>query len=356
MNKGAVVFLLILFFWSCEKKEDTFYGLPSAYGNIGELAVISDDSVIIATSTTLESVFQKSIEGLPTHLPIFRLNIKPLSEANNMHLRNYNLCVLFDASKPEVYKDLFGDSVVLSFQKKLKEGKQILLYKDLFATPQNVILVIGNNSSEIKSLLEKHQNQLIDYAKESNRINTRKEIYGGGVNKNLLLDSMLKVYGYGIARPGGYRKSIIETDSFYGFGKYPNEVWQGFYIYSEDFKDSSQLKQSAIISRRNRVLKEKVQQAGNGIDGGVAYMGTDEKNVVVSSSVKTINGLYTVETRGWWEMVNGIMGGPFVSYTYLCPKINKIVTVDCIVFAPDGKFGSYLREAEIIATTFAEKK
>ena len=85
------------------------------------------------------------------------------------------------------------------------------------------------------------------------------------------------------------------------------------------------------------------------------YITTDlEENVPISVRETSINGQYAMETRGWFTMVNDYYGGPFVSYTIYSEKLNRVITIEGTVFAPNTTVARYLREVELIAHTYEE--
>ncbi|MBQ5853641.1 MAG: DUF4837 family protein, partial [Rikenellaceae bacterium] len=53
-----------------------------------------------------------------------------------------------------------------------------------------------------------------------------------------------------------------------------------------------------------------------------------------------------VELRGFWDVANDFMGGPFVSYTTVNTTTNEVVTLDCYVYSPKLPKRNYMRELE----------
>ena len=48
-----------------------------------------------------------------------------------------------------------------------------------------------------------------------------------------------------------------------------------------------------------------------------------------------LEGRLWCELRGFWDVKNDFMGGPFVSYTTVDTATNRVFTLDCYVYAPD---------------------
>ena len=64
-----------------------------------------------------------------------------------------------------------------------------------------------------------------------------------------------------------------------------------------------------------------------------------------------LNGRYTVEMKGLWNMQNYFMGGPFISFTTVDEKRNRVVTVEGFTFAPKYDKRNYIRQLEAILYT-----
>jgi hypothetical protein len=55
--------------------------------------------------------------------------------------------------------------------------------------------------------------------------------------------------------------------------------------------------------------------------------------------------------RGWWEVNNDFMGGPFVSYSTLDETTNEITTIMFALYAPEEGQRNPLRELEHLIYT-----
>ena len=65
-------------------------------------------------------------------------------------------------------------------------------------------------------------------------------------------------------------------------------------------------------------------------------MTVSEEYMPIISNKIDFNGKFAVETRGLWELENDFMGGPFVNYTLVDEKRNKVITLDGYVYAPNA--------------------
>jgi len=62
-------------------------------------------------------------------------------------------------------------------------------------------------------------------------------------------------------------------------------------------------------------------------------------------------GHFAVEMRGMWDLEGDFMGGPFLSYTFVDPRNNRIFTIDGFVYNPNEEKKDLVRQLEAILYT-----
>jgi len=62
-------------------------------------------------------------------------------------------------------------------------------------------------------------------------------------------------------------------------------------------------------------------------------------------------GNFVREIKGLWEMEGGFMGGPFVSWTMVDEKRDRLVTAFGFVFAPKYEKRNHIRKIESLIRT-----
>ncbi len=87
------------------------------------------------------------------------------------------------------------------------------------------------------------------------------------------------------------------------------------------------------------------------------YMTTSDYITPTLTSMR-YKGRDFVQTRGYWEVYNDYMGGPFVSHAFYTPDGGSILVLDAFVYAPKYDKRQYLRQVESLLYSFewAEKK
>ena len=64
-----------------------------------------------------------------------------------------------------------------------------------------------------------------------------------------------------------------------------------------------------------------------------------------------IEGRYWAEMRGFWDVENNFMGGPFISYSSVDIANRRVVTIDCYVFSPKNPKRNLMRQLENLVYT-----
>ena len=59
-------------------------------------------------------------------------------------------------------------------------------------------------------------------------------------------------------------------------------------------------------------------------------------------------GMFAVRTKGLWRLEGDFMGGPFVNYTFVDEKRNKVITIDGYVYAPNKPKRDLMIQTETI--------
>ena len=121
-----------------------------------------------------------------------------------------------------------------------------------------------------------------------------------------------------------------------------HQIIQGIFVYYHPYTSDSTFSSKEMIHSRNTYTFKHIEGMKEG-----SYM-TVFEDYKPTNDTMTINNMYTVEYRGLWNMQNDFMGGPFVHYTILNEKSNRIIHADGFVYAPKFSKREYVRELEAI--------
>lgn len=145
----------------------------------------------------------------------------------------------------------------------------------------------------------------------------------------------------------GVKLNVPAEMTFFGVDK-PDFFWTSnnlnsgrtdMIVYSFPYSGPEIFTLDYLVSKRDSVLKENMP--GSFPD---SYM-TTEKMAVDYQPIAHL-GKYAGITRGLWKMVGDMMGGPFVSIARVDETNNKVIVLECFVFAPETDKRNIMRRGE----------
>ena len=280
-----------------------------------------------ALGTELKALLETPVEMLNQTEPMF--NVVRITARDFKHLLPSYRNILKVLCSPDVaetsivaqYDVVASPQIVLTFQ-----GPSIEAMIDYLK---------ANGASLLQVLEIAERNRTIEYAKKQGAKALEKII-----EKTFEVDMNI---------PNGYLFRAESEDFVWASNEYP-VASQGFFIYTHPFKGRSSTSTEALVKARNEFAK----RIPGPTDG--SYMTTVKRvpniddngytNFLPQRKVVRINGRDWVELRGFWEVKNDFMGGPFVSYTTLDERTSKLFTLDCYVYSPKYGKRNFLRPLE----------
>ncbi len=320
MRKIFVFLFVITIILSSCKDNDSSSLLPNVSGKSGEVILVIEPD---HWSSNVGSEFRKKLSqphpALPQIEPIFDLVHIPYSAFTSIFKTHRNI-------------------VVAKVDKDIHEPK-ITVQKDIWAKPQIILTIIAPNDSLLESLIKEKGDLLVDKI-----IKKEMERYAKNYKKYQeleLTDILQKKFGIRLTIPTGYTLDLDTTDFAWIESRGRGDAVQGILIYSYD-KPEVELTTDFIFAKRNQFTKQFV--AGKIKD---SYMAVESEAIPYRREIK-VNDINVIELRNLWKMENDFMGGPFVSFTIVDEPNNKIINIDCFVYAPQFDKRDYLRQLESI--------
>ena len=145
--------------------------------------------------------------------------------------------------------------------------------------------------------------------------------------------------------PSGY-KLKKKTDNFIWIADEKQYTNQGVFIYKYPATESEPFTLQNIIRHRNEFLKENVPGMFEG-----TYMITADY-IPPTVSYLQYKGRSFAQCRGFWEVYNDFMGGPFVSHSFYSKDGKDIIVLEAFVYAPKYDKRQYLRQVESLLYSF----
>ena len=224
-----------------------------------------------------------------------------------------------------------------------KEG--FTVKKNIYAQPQTIVYVQAKDDESIIKILKKHKNEIRNIFIESD-IQFTQRIF----NKDKVDNSQYKTLrnlGVTFTIPKKFR-TVDDTGEFLWLR---NHLMSGIaktgsnniLVYSLPLTDESKISDN-IIAVRDSIGKKFIP----GSDPETMHMITEEAYTPFTFDA-TIDGKKAYETRGKWEVKNDFMAGPFLNYTVIDKKNNRLIVFEGFTYAPSVSKRAFVFELEAIA-------
>jgi len=320
-----IIIILTTILVSCKDKDSSRL-MTNVTGKAGEVVIVIEPDL---WNSNIGLEFRRKLAqdypGLPQSEPLFDLVHIPYSSFSSIFKTHRN--ILF-----------------VKVSNEYDEAKMII-QNDLYAKPQIVINIIAPSDSIMEELIRDKGDLIVDrlLKKEMSRYASNYTKY----EEKEVGAQIKKKFGIDITIPRGFKIDMDTTDFVWIANDSPS-MSQGLLIYSYD-KPSVELTTPYLIAKRNQFTKQFVEGANP-----KSYM-TVEQEMEPYRREFELNKVKIIELRGLWRVEGDFMGGPFVSFTLLNEKTNKIIQVDGFVYAPQYDKRNYVRQLEAILNSIKLK-
>lgn len=321
----AILIFMALAIASCSAEKRKKALLPNISGHAGEVIVVIDKGDWEgAVGTTLRDTLGQDCKFLPQREPLYTLvNVIP-SGFTNMFQIHRNIIVV------NIKADVVDPGVKLR--------------QDVWAKPQIVISIDAKSSTEAVDLIKENSRLIISALEqaEKDRLIANHKRY----EERALAEAVTKMIGGSPHFPSGY-KLKKQTEDFIWISYDIQYVTQGVLIYKYPVVEGENMMSlDNILAENSRMLKENVPGMFEG-----TYMMTSEFATPSIEYLK-FRGRDFAELRGFWEVYNDYMGGPFVAHTFYSKDGKYMIFMEGFVYAPKFDKRTYLRQVESILYSF----
>lgn len=324
----AFVATLLALLVSCNGNGRKKALLPNISGKAGEvIIVINKGDWEGSLGSELRELLASDCPFLPQREPLYTLvNIAPAAFTN-----------LFKIHRNIIYVDIDNNVT--------ESG---VVYKnDIWARPQCVIAINADNSETALQLVKDNSQMILNTLEQAER----DRVIGNSkkYEETTLRTVVNAAFGGSPYFPSGYvlKKN---TGDFIWIAYETTYTNQGVFIYrypatgtEDDFKIEN------MVAKRDEILKANVP-------------GMFDNTYMVTSNITTpslefikYNGREFAQMRGFWEVYNDYMGGPFVSHSFYSEDGKDMIVVEAFVYAPRYDKRHYLRQVESIIYSFEWK-
>ncbi|MBL4905417.1 MAG: DUF4837 family protein [Flavobacteriaceae bacterium] len=323
MNKGLTIIGLLFFLVSCVDANESFV-LRGSIGKTNKILVVVEvDQWNRTVGDEVRNFMGEFIPGLPQPETIFSVSqVSPKGFRSVVMRANRSVLVL-------------GIAKTASFSVKT----------DVFASPQTIVYVTATDKEGLVEQLKKHSKEIIATFKASEIKVTQQRFY-----KEKLDDSKFKTLqnlGISLTIPKIFR-TVDDTGDFLWLRQHllsgiaRGDGTNNILVYSVPLSDENEVI-NTILPNRDTIGKRYIPGSKEGM-----YMITEAAYTPVTIPSEVAN-IKAFETRGKWEVKNDFMAGPFINFTIIDTKNNRLIVVEGFTYAPSVNKREFIFELEAIA-------
>ncbi len=329
ISKIAAILLLLVVFVGCREIHSlSDSNKKPIQGSAYEVLVICNNAEWeSALGTKLRELLGQPIEMLNQNEPMFNVLRVTANDFRHLLVQHRN-----------ILKVVISDKV---------QQAQIVAQYDVDAAPQIVLTFQAPTQQSALEYLQTNGDALVKVLEIAER--NRTIAYAEKHNVKLLNDLLAEQFDISAKIPKGYELRSQSEDFIWASYEFP-VASQGFFCYSYPYRGKGSLTSDYLVAMRNSFAKRipgpsdgsymiTVEQIPDAEGKGYIPLAPLYRSVVV-------NGKEWIEMRGFWDVENDYMGGPFVSYTTVNEATNEVFTIDCYVHSPKYGKRNYLRPLE----------
>ena len=267
-------------------------------------------------------------------------------EADAVGLRRaegyFNIVDWRNPDKATVVDLKYGNILKLAVEPSIVEPA-FSVAQNVYARPQTIVTAKAASAEALSSFITDNAATLRQIFEEAER--TRSNAYYSGGAAELLMEDFKSHTGDEMLIPANfYKANTLDKSLLWYIRDYKNKA-QYIFAFEYPYTDAEDFTPEWLMRTLDNKLSTITSKGAVG-----SYMGVNENGPAVVTE-QTIAGKRWYELRGWWEVNNDFMGGPFVSYSTLDETTNEITTIMFALYAPEEGQRNPLRELEHLIYT-----
>jgi len=321
MKKIGYLLTIIMILISCKGNDKII--LRQSVGKINKVMVVTsinnwNDEI----GKQIRNSFGELVVGLPQPEPTLAVSQIAPNGFNSVMKASRNILIISEGKKDEFF-----------------------VKYDVHAQPQTVVYLRGKDKESTLKLFRKHKKEIITTFLEAD-LKMIQNVFA----KTKLDDSQFKTLqnlGVSLTLHDKFR-TVDDTGEFLWLRHHltsgiAKTGTNNIIMYSLPLENEETVVDS-IVAVRNRIGKKYIP----GSDPETMHMITEEAYTPATFDA-IIDGKKAYETRGKWEVKNDFMAGPFINYTILDKKNNRIIVFEGFTYAPSINKRAFIFELEAIA-------
>jgi len=310
--------ILSIFFISCNSTPPEIT-LKESNSRINHLTIVIDNNLWKGqVGDSLRDIIAAPVLGLPQEETQFTVNQVTPTAFSNLFQRNRNILFVGINKKEGYYTK-----------------------SNVYAAPQLTMTIFGKDLNALKTLVQKHKEDIISVFKDSDLAIYQKEKSGFSLdNKN---NKTLNNLGVTLNIPQNYA-IVDDTGDFLWLRQDISKGSLNIIAYTLPMIDKDSIAKN-ITSSRDTIGKKYIPGPSEG-----TFMVTEAAYTPFTKQVK-FNDKIAFETRGTWDVPGAFMAGPFLNYTILDKENNRLLVFEGFTYAPSINKRDYMFELEAIIKT-----
>jgi hypothetical protein len=215
--------------------------------------------------------------------------------------------------------------------------------KDLWATPQRVIKMTVPDEEQFFSVFDENKEAFIEYFNANER--RRVTLAFDAIEDHSFRNNLVENFDISMRFPKSFYVAT-QTDDFIWLRREAEQFSQSVFIYYYPYNEITAFDPVEIVRVQDSVTKKHIPGPSEG-----SYMKISMFDPPVTKQIE-FNDAFAVEMRGLWEVEGDFMGGPFVSYTTVDERYNRVITLVGYVYNPGWDKNDLMRQVEAILHTF----
>ncbi|WP_435413927.1 DUF4837 family protein [Polaribacter aestuariivivens] len=229
--------------------------------------------------------------------------------------------------------------------------EKFYIKKNVYAQPQTIIYVYGTDDESVIKMFKKHEQEIIDAYIESD-IKMTQSIFKQRKIDNANYKTLTNL-GISLIIPDNF-KTVDDTGEFLWLRQHltsgiAKTGSNNILVYAIPLKDEDKVAEN-IVAVRDSIGEKYIP----GSDQETMHMITEEAYTPFTSETK-LAGKKAYETRGKWEVKNDFMAGPFLNYSVIDKKNNRVIVFEGFTYAPSVNKRAFLFELEAIGKSLKIK-
>lgn len=350
ISRYFVLWMSVLIILSgCESSiQQQWAAKPTALGKLNEIVLVTGDELQDSdVRDTFEYYFGSSFPIMPSPEPMFDLRHFTVKELNaeplRKELRTYVILADISDEDSDATQMLINDLG----KERLREAREGFLTSsvgtDKWANKQLLIYLFADGRKKLaQAIAEKYSAA----AKRINRHDAEQLASGIYAVKKFnagLSNRIGEEIGVEIKVPGSYEVALDELEDDLIWLRYDGkEHISNIMITRHAYTGPDMLTNEGIAALRDQHGR-RVESTTPG-----SMMVTNTTDLPFYREVQEVDGRYTVELRGIWEMTEDFVGGPYITYAIVDEQQQAVLLLDGFVFRPVKSKRRYIQELEYI--------